>query len=1026
MSPERLSQIQDMYHAARQQKPQERGAFLQDACRGDPELQAEIESLLAQQSESLFDHPAWEEDAGSLAKKALPPGSQIGPYRVVSTVGSGGMGVVYRAHDARLGRDVAIKFLGEHMARDPQSRARLEREARAVAALSHPNICSLFDVGPDYLVMEYIEGQTLAARIEKGPLPLQQALAIAIAIADALDAAHRKGIVHRDLKPGNIMLTGEGHIKLLDFGLAKQAPTPEFQTATVTAKGQVAGTVGYMSPEQVRGLSLDHRTDIFSFGVVIYEMLTGQRPFRGDSAMAVCDAILHADPRHVGEDVAPRKLKLIIAKLLEKDPSKRYGSAEEVQQELQAVETSLAPVQPVRLSRNAWIAVGAAIVLLSVLASWYWRRSSRERWALQTATPEIARLVDAREYVKAAALTLEARAVLPKDPSLEKLWIVSTGAVKMITEPSGADVSIRPYAGDPNAWRSIGKTPIQKVRVPRDAYVWRFAKPGYTPAFYLGEVNDPNDDLNQSWGLKLRPEGSVPPEMVPVMDNGVELTYPLIGAPAVYITDYLIDRHEVTNQEYKKFVDAGGYQRREFWKQPFVREGRAIPWEDAVALFRDATGRPGPATWEVGDYPNGHENYPVAGVSWYEAGAYAEFVGKSLPTAYHWMGASEAEFLTPLITHGSNFGGQGPLPVGGPGALSGSGTTDMAGNVKEWCLNEGRDGKRLILGGGFNEPVYMFNFMDQQSPWDRRANFGFRCVKLDSPVTAAAAAPIRVATRDYWKEKPVSDEVFKAYTALYAYDKGALNARVEKIEVMEGWSRFKLSFDAAYGHERMAAYFFLPKNAAPPLQTIVIFPGANALEEDKLDLSKIEYELDFLLKSGRALIVPVFKGMYERRDGFRAGDNPPASFRDHAIAWAKDLGQSLNYLETRKEIDSAKIGYFGLSLGGTEGALLPAVEKRIKTAIFSSGGFQNRRDLPEVDPFNFVSHITIPVLMLSGQYDNDFPLESAQNPLFHLLGTPNNDKKHVIYDGGHMAFPRPAAVRECLDWLDKYLGPVRH
>ena len=349
----------------------------------------------------------------------------------------------------------------------------------------------------------------------------------------------------------------------------------------------------------------------------------------------------------------------------------------------------------------------------------------------------------------------------------------------------------------------------------------------------------------------------------------------------------------------------------------------------------------------------------------------------------------------------------------------------MAGNVKEWCLNEGKDGKRLIMGGGFNEPAYMFNFIDQQSPWDRRPNFGFRCVKLDAPVTAAAAARIEANTRDYWKEKPVSDDVFKAYTALYAYDKGALNARVEKTEVTEGWSRSKVTFDAAYGHERVTAYLFLPKNATPPLQTIVYFPGAVAFLQDKMDLSSVEY-FDFFLKSGRALIIPIFKGMYERRDGFRPGRNPPAFFRDHVISWSKDLGRSLDYLDTRKEIDSAKIAFIGISVGGTQGALLPAVERRIKTAILSSGGFQNRRDLPEADPFNFVSHVTIPVLMLSGRYDNEFPLESSQRPLFHFLGTPSKDKKQVIYEDGHMAFPRPAAVRECLDWLDKYLGPVQH
>ena len=299
-----------------------------------------------------------------------------------------------------------------------------------------------------------------------------------------------------------------------------------------------------------------------------------------------------------------------------------------------------------------------------------------------------------------------------------------------------------------------------------------------------------------------------------------------------------------------------------------MRDGRTVPWEEAIALFHDATGRPGPATWEVGDYPKGHEKHPVAGVSWYEAMAYAEFAGKSLPTAYHWTRRRNRRRFTPLITPGSNFGREETQPVGSEGALSGFGTTDMAGNVKEWCWNEAHDGKRFILGGGFGEPTYMFNHADVQSPWDRRANFGFRCVKLDSPPTAAAAARIEVRTRDLWKEKPVSNDVFQAYTALYAYDKGELNARVEESATMEGWSRERVTFDAAYGHERVVAHLLLPKNAAPPFQTVVYFPGGFAFSDDKLDLASFEESRGFFLKSGRALIFPIYKGTYERKDGF--------------------------------------------------------------------------------------------------------------------------------------------------------------
>jgi dienelactone hydrolase len=431
----------------------------------------------------------------------------------------------------------------------------------------------------------------------------------------------------------------------------------------------------------------------------------------------------------------------------------------------------------------------------------------------------------------------------------------------------------------------------------------------------------------------------------------------------------------------------------------------------------------------VGDHPKGREKYPVAGVSWYEAAAYAEFVGKSLPTAYHWTRASQATFNTPLIASGSNFGREGIQPVGSERALSGFGTTDMAGNVKEWCLNESKDGTRLILGGGFGEPNYMFHHTDAQSPWERQANFGFRCIKLDSPPAAAAAAHLEVTIRDYWKEKPASHDVFKAYTTQYAYDKGDLSAQVEETVSMEISSREKVTFDAAYGPERVTAYLFLPKNVSPPFQTVVYFPGVMAFLFDKLDLSSVEETRGFLLQSGRALFFPIYKGMYERRDGFRPTASTPALYRDHAIAWAKDLGRSLDYLETRKEIDATKVAYFGDSMGGMEAPLLLAVEKRIKAAILLSGGFPitglPARPRPESDPFNFVTHVTIPVLMLSGRYDTTFPLESSQRPLFHFLGTPEKDKKLVIYEGGHCAFPRPAAVRECLDWLDRYLGRVR-
>ncbi len=248
---------------------------------------------------------------------------------------------------------------------------------------------------------------------------------------------------------------------------------------------------------------------------------------------------------------------------------------------------------------------------------------------------------------------------------------------------------------------------------------------------------------------------------------------------------------------------------------------------------------------------------------------------------------------------------------------------------------------------------------------------------------------------------------------------------MEEAVTTDGWSREKVTFDAAYGVDRVIAHIFLPKNASPPFQSVVYFPGGFALMDDKVNLANFEETRGFFLKGGRALIFPIYKGTYDRRDGLLPGGKPPAFFRDHVIAWVKDLGRLIDYLETRKDFDATRVAFFGDSLGAYQGGLLPAVERRIKAAILSSGGFQNRKDLPEVFPVNFIHRVTIPVLMINGRYDSSFPYESQQRPFFQLLGTPEKDKKHLIFEGGHGSFPRPEAVRECLDWLDRYLGPVR-
>jgi len=321
---------------------------------------------------------------------ALAPGDHLGPYQIIGPLGAGGMGEVYRARDTRLERSVAIKILAAKFSADPIRKQRFEREAKAISSLNHPHICVLYDVGhqdgTDYLVMECVEGETLAKRLEKGPLPLEQALKYGMQIADGLDKAHRGGTVHRDLKPGNIMLTPTG-AKLLDFGLAKSvAPLTDVATLTgaatqdspATKQGTIVGTFQYMSPEQVEGKELDGRSDIFSLGAVLYEMLTGRRAFEGKSQLSVASAILEKEPTPISavKPMTPPEIDHAIRRCLAKDPEDRWQTARDLMLELRwiAEVSSVKGIFPEAVSRSklrerlAW-AVAAAFAIACVVVT---------------------------------------------------------------------------------------------------------------------------------------------------------------------------------------------------------------------------------------------------------------------------------------------------------------------------------------------------------------------------------------------------------------------------------------------------------------------------------------------------------------------------------------------------------------------------------------------------------------------------------------------------------------------------------
>jgi pimeloyl-ACP methyl ester carboxylesterase len=443
-----------------------------------------------------------------------------------------------------------------------------------------------------------------------------------------------------------------------------------------------------------------------------------------------------------------------------------------------------------------------------------------------------------------------------------------------------------------------------------------------------------------------------------------------------------------------------------------------------MALFRDRTGRPGPSTWELGSYADGEADWPVHGVSWYEAAAYAAFAGKTLPSVYQWRAAAGSAGIFSDVLQFSNFGGPGPLRVGASGSLGPYGTHDMAGNVKEWVWNESSDRKRFVLGGAWFEARHQFLDEDARAPLQREAGFGFRCMRAAAPVPADVqarlSAPIETLVRDVAELRPVNDDVYKAYRGLFDYDSKALESRVdERDDTNAHWSIERVSFTAAYGSERVPLVLFLPRTAKPPYQVALHFPGSDATRAASSRNLYIQW-VQFLVRSGRAVAFPIYQQTYERR----RKSTGPNFMREISLQRGLDLRRTVDYLQTRPDIDGAKIAFYGISLGAQLGPLYLAIEPRLRTGVLLAGGFETWNMPAEVDPVNFAPRVTQPVLMVNGREDFDLPYDTAQVPMFDMLGTAAADKRHVVMEGGHIP-PRPEEViKEILDWLDRHLGPV--
>jgi serine/threonine protein kinase/predicted esterase len=950
-------------------------------------------------------------------------GSTISHYEILEQLGVGGMGVVYKARDQTLDRLVAIKFLSPRVDQSAEEKARFVHEAKAASALEHKNICSIHEIGEaqdgqTFIVMAYYEGESLAERLKGDPLGLDEAVEIGRQVAEGLAAAHARNIVHRDVKPANIMLAADGQAKLVDFGLAKL----EGQTK-LTKAGSTLGTISYMAPEQARGEEVDGRADVFSLGGVLYEMIAGRPPFMGDHEVAVLEQVLHEEAGSVSDHrpAVPPELVRVVADCLEKDRARRATSGDLIVS-LGAIRNRMRPgsgpaeVSISRVLRRPVVAIPAVLAVLA-LGVWSYRTGQQradEQWARADALPRIAGLLEEIRYAEAFSLAREAERFIPGDPVLAELIESATVEVSVTTDPPGAEVFFRPYLDAEAPWVSVGVSPVEGVRMPWGHIRVRAVKEGY-------ETHEGGGGAGYgALHVTLTPLAEAPPGMVRV-PAGV---YPQLDAEPVPVDEFWIDRFEVTNAQYQAFVDQGGYEDPTHWTDALA--GSDASWETVLDQLEDATGRTGPATWEVGRFPEGQDDYPVGGVSWYEAAAYCAFAGKRLPTLHHWWVASGAVFDVWAETAvASNFEGSGPAAVGAFPGIGANGTYDTGGNVAEWVWTEATGAARYVLGGSWKDPGYVYKNLIARDPLDRAEHHGFRCATFDVGPDDRTMQLVEEAKYDFRGIASVNDATFEQWLTFYEYDPLPLDAAVESsVAWKDGIRRETVSYSAAYDGERVIAYVFLPTDVEPPYQTVVYSPGGTAYVLTSSATLPEMGLFHFILRSGRAFVYPVYKGSYERQ--YPSPARGPVERRQRTVQRGQDLNRTVDYLASREDIDVERLAFLGLSAGSEYGARYLVVERRFKAAVWIGGGYDPthmQHEQPFAVPWNYAPRVTTPVLMINGRGDFAMPVETAQRPLFDQLGTAPEHKRHVVLDGGHL--PQGAdMVREILDWLDLYLGPV--
>lgn len=664
-------------------------------------------------------------------------------------------------------------------------------------------------------------------------------------------------------------------------------------------------------------------------------------------------------------------------------------------------------------------------LILGALFVYYFQKGRTDESLLNEGLPEIITAYDNDElvfvYTKTKALLDEGN----DNPIVKSYYEKVTLPVSIYTDPEGVEISFKLARDTSGGWQLLGKTPLEDVRVPNGGLKVQFKSDKgtyveHTHSYYL------SDDYNN---FILPSTDEILEDHVVFIGGMKKLKYPGIDhLPGIDIKPYSMSKYEVTNKEYKEFLDAGGYADPQYWDFPYELDGEELSFEGTVGSFVDEFGEPGPAGWSYGSFPQGQENFPVSGISWFEASAFARYKGLSLPNLYQWANAAMLPYSSSFVPK-SNFSKNFLVEVGSMDSQNPNKLYDIGGNVREWIINSVDDthAKKGILGGGYDDDPYYFNDYYGQRVLDRSKSNGMRLVQnleCNIEVDSAPEDIVSISTRDFLNEEGISDDVFEIFKAQYNYPDKPLDPEIITQDIRSGSfkvDRYEISLPYE-GEGKLPGFIFYDSTYTGKLKPIIMFPGSNAIHLTEVDYmlkSSLNF-MRYLMSEGYAIFLPMYLSTYERTDEVKS-DYPDETevYKEHVIKWGKEYKRTIDYIVSREDMDASNLTYIGFSWGGYMANILLAIDDRVNSATLYVAGLCFQRSKQEVEACYYTPRVTMPVLMLNGKFDQFFPLETSQTPMFKLLGTDEKDKKHFVYETGHYV-PKEVLIREHLDWLKKY------